>query len=203
MKSKVLCFDDKECLDILNQGKLLAMPTDTIYGVGCIYDSFDAFKRLVNLKKRPLEKPFSLVVPDKKDINKYAYTSNKVDKIIDKFLPGELTLILKAKKTYEWVSLNSLTIGIRVSGLDKVQELLKKINKPILLTSVNESSKPALNSFDDIINKFDGKIDGIIKYDGYQNSNVASTIISVVDDEIKLVRQGKIPFESILKVWEE
>ncbi len=204
MDSLKLNFDDEKLIQIIKDGELVSFPTDTIYGVGCIYDNKLAYDKLVLLKKRPPEKPFTLMLSSKEQIEQFAEINSKIKRVIDTFLPGELTLILKVKdKTYSWVHLNSLTIGIRVSGLNKVTSLIQKVNKPLLVTSVNESNEKPLNDYESIKNKFNGKIKAIVEYKGYQNSNVASTIVLMIDDEIKLIRQGKIPFAEILKVWED
>lgn len=202
MKSKELDFSDKELIKIINDGELVSFPTDTIYGVGCIYDNKEAFDKLVALKKRPPEKPFTLMLSNKEQIKDFAFIDEKIKRIIDKFLPGELTLILKVKDTYPWVHLNSPTIGIRVSGLKEVCKMIDKVKKPLLVTSVNESGKAPLNNCESIKNEFDGKIKAIVNLKGYQNSSVASTIVLIVEDEIKLIRHGKIPYEEIYKTWE-
>ncbi len=202
MDSEILDFKDKRCVEILKEGNLLSFPTDTVYGVSCIYDNYDAYKLLVNLKKRPPEKPFTLMLSDKESIEKFSFVDQKIKRVIDKFLPGELTLILKAKESYPWVTLQSKTIGIRVSGLDKVCEMISHVGKPLLVTSVNESGKTPLNDFISIKNNFNGKIKGIVEYKNYQNSSMPSTIIYLVDDEIKLIREGKISFKDIKDTWE-
>lgn len=204
MESIKLEFNDKRCVEIIKNGDLLAFPTDTIYGVGCVFNEKSAFDKLVALKKRPPQKPFTLMLKDKEEIEKYAYVDEKTKRIIDRFLPGELTLILKVKENlYPWVSLNATTIGIRVSGLKQVRDLIENVGNPLLVTSVNESLEPPLNDFLSIKRKFDGKIKGIVELNGYQNSQVASTIVIVINNELKLIRKGKIDFGDILKVWEE
>lgn len=203
MSSEILDFNDKRCIEILKEGELLAFPTDTVYGVACIYDNYDAFKLMVNMKKRPPEKPFTLMLSQKEQIENYAFVNDKIKKVINEFLPGELTLILKAKESYPWVTMNSETIGIRVSGLDKVCNMISKVGKPLLVTSVNESGKQPLNDIDGIKSNFDEKIKGIIEYKNYQNSTLPSTIIYLIDDEIRLIREGKISFKDIKDVWED
>ena len=200
-ESEILNFDDERCVEILKNGDLLAFPTDTIYGVGCVFDSFDAFKKMVSLKKRPPEKPFTLMLSDIKQINDFAYVNERIENVINKYLPGEITLILKAKPTYPWVCLNCDTIGIRISGLNKVIDLINKVSKPLLVSSVNESSKPPLNDLISIKEEFEGKIKGIVEYLHYENSSTPSTIVYLYDDQIKLIRQGKISFKDILKTW--
>ncbi len=202
MDSEILDFEDKRCAEILKEGNLLSFPTDTVYGVSCIYDNYDAYKLLVDFKKRPPEKPFTLMLSNKESIEKFAFVDQKIKRVIEKFLPGELTLILKVKESYPWVTMHCETIGIRVSGLDKVCEMISHVGKPLLVTSVNESGKPPLNDLDSIKNNFNGKIKGIVEFKNYQNSTLPSTIVYMVDDEIKLIREGKISYKDIKDTWE-
>lgn len=202
MQSLELSFLDEELINIIKDGELVSFPTDTIFGVGCIYDQKEAFDKLVALKKRPPEKPFTLMLSNKELIKEFAYVNDRINRVIDSFLPGELTLILKVKNTYPWVSLNSTTIGIRVSGLKEVCSMIERVNKPLLVTSVNESGQSPLNDFASIKSEFDGKIKAIVNLKGYKNSSTASTIVYMVEDEIKLIRQGKIDYQDIYKVWE-
>lgn len=203
MKTEILNFEDEKCINILQEGELLCFPTDTIYGVGCIYDNYDAFLKMIKIKNRPIEKPFTLMLADKTQIKDYAYIDQKIQKIIDVFLPGELTLILKAKPNYPWVVFKESTIGIRVSGLKKVRDLISKIGKPLLVTSINKSGKPPLNDVKNIYQEFSSLVKGIVEYKGYNNSEVASTIIQIKNHQINLIREGKIKFEEILNIAEK
>lgn len=198
--SEILDFNSNRAIELIKGNKLLAFPTDTVYGVSCRYDKKEAFDNLVKLKKRPPEKPFTVCLYSTNQIEEFGYVNEKIKRVIDKFLPGELTILLKSKDTYPWVKLTSPTIGIRVLGLKEASDFIKKVG-PLLLTSVNESGKSPLNSYEEIKESFDGKIDGIIKLDGYSNSFTPSTIVLMIDDEIKLIRQGKILFDDIYKTW--
>ncbi len=202
MEHEYLSFEDEKCVKILLKGDVLAFPTETVFGLGAIYDSKNAFDKLVNLKNRSPEKPFTVMVSNKNDIYKFAEVDEKTQRVIDKFLPGEITLLLPSKKTYPWVSLNQKTIGIRFSALKEVSDLISRVGKPLLVTSTNRSGKPALNTYDEVYEEFKNDSLPIVKLENYQKSNLPSTIVLIDKDSISLIRQGAIPFKEIKSCWE-
>ncbi len=202
MEHEYLSFEDEKCVKILLKGDVLAFPTETVFGLGAIYDSKNAFDKLVNLKNRSPEKPFTVMVSNKNDIYKFAEVDEKTQRVIDKFLPGEITLLLTSKKTYPWVSLNQKTIGIRFSALKEVSDLISRVGKPLLVTSANRSGKPALNTYDEVYEEFKNDSLPIVKLENYQKSNLPSTIVLIDKDSISLIRQGAIPFKEIKSCWE-
>ena len=195
-----LNFHDQRCIDILNQGEVLIFPTETVYGMGARFDLKKGFDRLVEIKKRPPEKPFTLMISDLEQISSFAYLDENIKRVINTFLPGEMTLILKSKDTYPWVTLKQNTIGIRMSSSKKVIDLINRVGVPLLVTSVNRSFKPPLNSIEEIVEEFKDENLYIVKDEAYL-SKKPSTIVSLIDDEIKLIRKGNIDYQDILNVW--
>lgn len=183
------------------EGKIIAFPTETVFGLGVIYDNQKAFNDLVNIKKRQADKPFTLMLAFTRDIQKYAETNPAIDEIINTFLPGELTLLLKPKKDLPYhVTLGSHYIGIRVSNSLNVVNLISLVGKPLLVPSANKrEEKPALTT-QEVLDIFQGEISGVLE--GVTISHTPSTIVKI-DDKIELVREGSIPFATIKKVWEE
>lgn len=202
MKKEFLSFEDSKCIEILLSNNVLAFPTETVYGLGVVYDSKLAFDRLVSLKKRSPDKPFTVMISSKEDVHKFAYIDEKIQRVIDEFFPGEITLLLKSKKCYPWVNLNSDTIGIRMSASKDVCKLIGKVGKPLLVTSANISGFEAMNTAEDVYSTFKDDLKGIVKSSN-KSSSVPSTIVLLKDGEIKLIRKGSIPFEKIKKIWEE
>ena len=202
MESKFLSFNDNKALEIISNNHVLAFPTETVYGLGIVYDSKSAFDELVGLKKRPPTKPFTVMISSISQIDEFAYIDQKTKKIIDKYFPGEITLILKSKPTYSWVNLNQETIGIRMSALKELNDFISKVGKPMLVTSANISGEKTLYTASEVQEVFKDEIEGIVSLDSYISSNLPSTIVMIIDDRIELIRQGSIPFEDIKKIWE-
>ena len=201
MKTIVTNFIDSRLIELIKGNEVASFPTETVYGLGVIYDSEVAFNNLVDVKKRRPDKPFTLMLDDPKDIEKYAIISSKAKKIISNYMPGEITILVEPKKDlYPWVTLNSKYIGIRVPNSDDVRNLIKNVGKPMLVTSANISSEPVCENFKEVYNTFNDKVAIIVE--GELSSNVPSTIV-ICGEQLTLVREGKIPFEEIKKVWEE
>ena len=135
-----------------------------------------------------------------KDIEQFVDLNDKMRKLISKFMPGELTIIFKAKENlYEHLTLNQGTVGIRIPNDKNVLDLIDKVNKPLLVTSANLSNQSPLLNSEDVYKQFNHKIYGIVE--GVCLSNIPSTIVKIDEDNIRLIRQGGIPFEDILKEW--
>jgi len=190
---------DKISKDLLD-GKVLALPTETVYGLGVISSNYDSFLRLKKIKDRDLNKPFTLMISNINQVKDLIEINDLTKNIISKFTPGELTLILKTRKDKiipSHLDLNSGFIGIRIPKSKFLLDLITKINEPILVPSANPKGlKPAKNYLE-VYNYFKEDIDAIVK--GEIVSNVPSTIIKINGDKIELIREGNIKLEDILK----
>lgn len=188
---------------ILRNGGLIAFPTETVFGLGVIYDNNDSYQRLIDVKRRPPEKPFTLMCGDVNDIFKYAYINEKAKKLIDAFMPGQFTIILKAKENLpSYVISKEGNVGIRVSSDELVSNLIKKVGKPLLVPSANKSGETPAHNVNDVLNAFnENELDGVIE--GESISNTPSTIVMMNDDDIIIIRKGLISEDDIKKVLGE
>lgn len=202
MKNKVLTEKDiQTCAEILKKEEILAFPTETVYGVGVVYDSKIAFEKLVTLKKRPPNKPFALMCDSMEQAYSYVDVSSKAKAVMEAFLPGELTVLVHAKKELpEHVTLGTGVIGIRVPDDVFVSSLIRAVGKPCLVTSANRSGEPTSTNYEEVVKIFAGEVGGIVQ--GKCVSLVPTTIVSLTDDaSISLIREGPIPFAKIEEVW--
>ena len=185
----------------LLNGGVVCFPTETVYGIGVIYDDKGAFEALVKAKKRPPEKPFALMCSSLEMAKPCLGCSNKVLAFIEHFLPGEVTFLVKASSSLpEWVTLGTGVVGLRIPDFQLAQSLIEKVGKPCLVTSANISGLPTSTSFSQTKKVFDGVADAIVE--GKCVSQVASTIVDVSDEtSVKLIREGSLKFESILAYW--
>jgi len=201
MKAKHCLFNDKLILEEIHKGNVVGFPTETVYGLGVIYNNEEAFERLVRAKDRRPDKPFTLMLGNVENVSKYAEINEKTEKIIKKYMPGEITLLLKPKAgLYPWVTLGSKYIGIRVPDYKEVCDLINSVGEPMLVTSANMSGEPVCKNFDEVCTVFDERIDLIVE--GNTRSSRPSTIV-ICDEDVKLVREGNISFDEIKKTWEE
>ena len=189
-----------ECVSLLSDGKVVAFPTETVMGLGVVYNNKDAYNLLNTIKCRPEDKPYTMMVSGVEEINKYAYVDERVQKVIDSFMPGSLTILLKSKENVpDYVTHNSGVIGIRIPTNEEALELLKRIGVPLLVPSANKSGeKPALNS-EEVKVIFGEQITGIIE--GEAKGQIPSTIVDFSKNNAVLLRKGPISFTEILKVY--
>lgn len=179
-------------IDSLKKGECIAFKTDTIFGLSCIATDINACKKIVKIKNRE-NKPLIILLKDKNDLQKYVKNiSKRVQKIIDKFWPGPLTIIFELNYPFcNEITCGKNTIAIRVPNHDLTQKLLKKVGAPLVSTSANLSGKPTLNSADKILAVFDEKLSYIINADS-QEKDLSSTIITFENNNIKILREGTI-----------
>ena len=195
MTKVVLENQMNEICDVIQKGGIVAFPTETVYGVGIHFNDEEALDRLMEAKNRDYSKAITLMVADKKDISQYAYISPQAQKMIDQFMPGMITLIFKKKESVRDSMTNGKsTIGIRIPDSEFVLSLLKKVG-PMLVTSANLSQHSNTTSTQEVLNQLDGHIDLVV--DGKTSDNIASTVVDVSQDEIKILRAGKITKEQI------
>lgn len=188
--------------NILNNSGVIAFPTETVMGLGVIYNDKKAYDKLNLIKRRPEDKPYTLMVGDIKDIYLYAEVSDLAKKIINSFMPGPLTILLKSKDNIPtYVTHGTGVIGIRIPSHDVALSLLKGIEKPLLVPSANRSGeKPAMNA-KEVKEIFKDELDYII--DGKIEGGLPSTIIDLTSDNYFIVRTGPITKEMIDKVIKE
>ena len=191
----------EEAAKILKEGGLIAFPTETVFGFGVIFDNINSYNRLIKVKRRPPEKPFTLMLSDVEDISKYAYIDERAKKLIDKYMPGQFTIILKAKENLPSYCVSKEgNVGIRISSDNFVREMIRKAQKPLLVPSANRSGEPSLTASDDVASTFKDELDAIII--GESTSKVASTIV-LVDNDVKVIREGQIKKEDVFKTLGE
>ena len=184
---------------ILLNGGVISFPTETVMGLGVIYDNYDAYLRLNKIKGRPEDKPYTLMLGEVSDIDKYAVIDDRARRIINAFLPGPLTLLLKVKDNVPgWVTHNTGIIGVRVPNFPLVNELINKVGKPLLVPSANPSNMPPALTVNQVSIYFNDTLDYIVSNDS--NEELPSTIVDLTQNEIKIIREGKIRKEDILKV---
>ena len=190
----------KDAAKILQKGGLISFPTETVFGFGVVFDNEKSYKRLIEVKRRPPEQPFTLMCADKTDLDEYAEIDERARKLINAFMPGQFTIILKAKKGLpKWVVSKEGNVGIRVPDYPLVQNLIRATGKPLLVPSANKHGEPPLTKSKDVYEVFKDEVDAVIE--GESISNIPSTIVMIGKD-LKIIREGYITKQDILKVLE-
>ena len=191
--------DIKAAVDVLNKGGVIAFPTETVMGLAVLFDNEEAYKKLNFIKRRPEDKPYTMMVSSPELIKEYAFVNPKYQNIINKFMPGSLTVLLKAKKNVpDYVTHSTGIIGIRIPSNDVALSLLREIYKPILVPSANRSGQHPLKNSDEVIKEFNDELDYVVP--GKCENGIPSTIIDLTGDEIKIIREGSITLKMIEEV---
>ena len=195
-------LDLNKAASILLDGGVVAFPTETVMGLGVVFDNYEAYKHLNELKGRPEDKPYTMMLGDIKDIEKYAYINSDAKKIIDTYMPGPITILLKAKENVpNYVTHGTNIIGIRVPDFDILNKLLKIVKKPLLAPSANPSGMPPALDPKKVSIYFNKTLEYIIDYNS--KGELPSTIVDLSKDKPIILREGNIKKELIFNTLKE
>ena len=195
-KRYISCTD--ELVGIMRGGGLVAVPTETVYGLAGNGLDEKAVAEIYEVKGRPEVKPLSLMVHDAASMERYcenvppqAYTLAK------KFWPGPLTIVMKAKPCVpEIVRAGGETVGLRCPDHPLTLELLEKSGVPFAAPSANPSGEPSPKNADSVLKYFDGKIDAVL-VGGECGIGCESTLIDLSRTPYRILRLGALPADEI------
>jgi len=175
--------------ECLRQGGVIIYPTDTTYGLGCDIFNRKGVKKIFQIKQRDSRKPFSFICTDLAEISNYAQVSNFAFKIMKRYLPGPYTFVLEATKIVpDSLSTKQKTVGVRIPDNRICQEIVRQLGHPLVTTSANLSGETAPQDPRQIDENMGRMVDMVI--DGGISLGEGSTVISLVDDKIEVLRQG-------------
>src|SRR5271157_2884587 len=188
----------KKAVDILQDGGVIIYPTDTVYGLGCALSNKKGIDRIYEIKRRSRKRPLSFVCADLKDISRYARVSDFAYKTMKRLLPGPYTFVLEASRLVPKTILpKRLATGIRVPDNEICLALVRELGQPIISTSVSTEDGEVMSNPVEIKDKFGHSVDLII--DGGILVSEPSSIISLVDDTIEVVREGKGDVSTLIR----
>ncbi|HOJ52450.1 MAG TPA: L-threonylcarbamoyladenylate synthase [Syntrophales bacterium] len=180
----------RKAAKILDEGGVIIYPTDTVYGLGCDLYNKRGIERIYEIKKLSKKEPLSFICADLKDISEYAYVTDFAYKIMRRLLPGPYTFILRASRLVPKIILpRRQTTGIRVPDHPTCLALVKELGRPIISTSVKDEAGELMNNPTLIHEKYRAQVELVI--DGGIIPAQPSTIVSLVDDRIEVLRVGK------------
>ena len=188
-----------EVLQTITQEDVIVFPTDTVYGIGASIFSPKALDKIFEIKNRPTDKSLIVLCANKVQLEEIVGPlSVDVNKIIDAFLPGGLTLILKYYMSLpEEITRGKQTIGVRIPDHPLALELLKEFG-PLATTSANISGEPSPTKID-MLNPVIQRVNYVFD-DGETKQQIPSTILDCTKDEFVILREGAITLEEIQKV---
>lgn len=177
----------KEIVEALKQGKILILPTDTVYGLVCDAENEKAVEKIFEIKKRERTNPLPVFVENIKMAENFAVISDEQAEILKKNWPGAVTYVLEAVPGLSPLVYKKNTIAMRVPDYDLIRNVLREFKKPLAQTSANISGTVATNKIKDVLDQFSGA-DVIIVDEGDLPENKPSTIIDLTDNN-KIIRK--------------
>jgi len=188
-------------VQVLKRGGVIGYPTETVYGLGGDATDVNVIRKIQALKGRQSDKPFLVLVSCIEEVVNMTFDPTaEIQLLMEKFWPGPLTLLLKAKETVpQTIRGNQGCIGVRISSDPVCRLLATRLQKPLVSTSANPSNQPPARSAGEVEKYFDQKIDLIVN-GGERKSRLMSTILDLSVNPPFLVRQGSIDSKEIEKV---
>jgi len=191
-----------KAVEILKAGGIVAHPADTCFGLAADLMNEDAIDKLKLIKGRDAVKPMSIMLPAfiQPKLNEYSQLNDFAEMICDKLFPGPVTIVLpKGPKIPESFFPQIPTIGIRIPYDAKMNDLVMKFGSPLITTSANLSDQPVCCSCEDVVNIFESsehQPDLMLEGD-IQGSCMPSTVISLENDKVTILREGPLEKEQI------
>jgi len=179
----------KEAADILARGGLVIIPTETVYGIAANMLNKETINRLYEIKQRPKDSPFSLHIEEKEKVENFARDiPTCAYKLMDKFWPGPLTVVLKSK--------DQGSVGIRMPDNKIALKIIAQAKVPIVCPSANLSGKPAPVNFQEAIEDLQGLVDFAVDA-GNTELQIESSVVDLTLEPLRVLREGAIKKEDI------
>ena len=205
METKVFKVDspDSEVIafsaTVIKNGGLVVFPTETVYGLGADALSANAAEKIYAAKGRPSDNPLIIHIANPRDAEKYTYTSEVYYKLAEHFMPGPLTVVMKARDIVPLKTRGGLeTVAVRCPENAIARRLIELSDTPIAAPSANLSGSPSPTVAEHVIDDMDGRVDVILD-GGSSDFGLESTIVKIdADGKLTLLRPGKITPEDFL-----
>lgn len=187
--------------EIIKKGGIVIFPTETVYGIGANGLDIKAIEKLYKLKKRPHNKPISLLVSDMDMVNLVAKDITDLEyKLMEKIFPGPLTIVLNKREVVpDILTAGQNTIGIRMPSEKIARELIEYVGSPIATSSANISGESSKTNIKTLIQDFNQEVDYFID-GGESEIGVASTVVQLIDGVPVILREGSISRDEIMRV---
>ncbi|MBH0175626.1 threonylcarbamoyl-AMP synthase [Fictibacillus sp. 23RED33] len=185
----------------INKNEVVAIPTETVYGLAGNARSDDAIKRIFEAKGRPSDNPLIVHISDNSQLEGLVSSvSHTAQKLMDAFWPGPLTIVLpKGESVSERVTAGLSTVAVRMPDHEIALAVIAASDVPLAAPSANLSGKPSPTSAQHVYEDLKGRIPGIVD-GGSTGVGVESTVVECTDDLVTILRPGGITLEKLEKV---
>jgi L-threonylcarbamoyladenylate synthase len=189
-------------IEVLKRGEVIVFPTETFYGLGADALNSTAVEHVVSLKGRNLENPIAVIVSDRGMLKEVVTELPPIAlRLVERFWPGPLTLVLPAKKNLPASLLNrDGSIGVRISSHPLATRLARELDRPITATSANPSGKEPARSVEEAMGYFSDRVK-IFLDGGRLEDTKGSTVVEIAEERLKIIREGEISSEELKSVF--
>ena len=176
--------------EALREGGVIVYPTDTCYGIGADIFNKKAIEKVYAIKGLPKHTPFSFVCPNLSDISRYAHVTDLAYRILKRFLPGPYTFVLRGSREVPKMMLTKRkTVGIRIPDHPVCLEIVNELGHPIISTSASYQNGPIVQDPREMAELAGDMIDYVVDIGIILPE--PSSVISLIDDEPMVLREGK------------
>jgi L-threonylcarbamoyladenylate synthase len=191
-------------VEALKRGHVIVFPTETLYGLGADALNEAAVERVFQLKGRDSGNPIPVLVTNQEMLAALvAKVPTTAQKLIDKYWPGPLTLVLPGRKNIpKYLCNSSGGVGVRISSQPIATLLINGLGRPLTATSANPSGKEPARTLQEAENYFANQVDVFVN-GGALTSKSGSTVVEVMEDGIKIIREGEIKAYGLRQVLGE
>ena len=196
--------ETEQAASMLRKGGLVAVPTETVYGIAASAEDGVAVQMIYDLKDRDYDKPVSVLVTGMDMVEKYCQNIPPVAyRLAEKYWPGPLTMILEDKEVVPaMVTADTGTLGGRCPDHPLTLAIIEKAGVPLAAPSANPSGDEPAKTAQEVLDYFNRKIEGVVD-GGPCAMGVASTILDLTEEEPKVLREGGIPAGELLAFVKE
>lgn len=189
----------KEVVSVLQSGGVIAFPTDTLYGIGCALGRKDAIDRIAEMRGFDgAMRPLTFLLPDIGELPHWALVNESSYRILNRIFPGPYCaeLLATSRVPSPFVHKERKTIGVRIPDTAFCEQLLWGLRRPMLTATAKSRSGVVLTSAQELLREYDKELDLIV--DGGPLNGPPSTVVSLVDDWVTVLREGRGPSSKIL-----
>lgn len=182
----------EKAFESINAGFVIAIPTETVYGLACDAYQETAVEQIYNIKGRDPSKPLSILVENIEYIRDIIDVTPDIEDLVRKYTPGALTIVANVKnesRLAKNINNSSKTIGFRMPDHPFCLKLLARLKRPLVATSVNLSGEDAITNALEIVKNFTNRIPLVID-GGESKAGIPSTVVDMTGNNLKILRQG-------------
>lgn len=183
----------EKAAEIIRDGGICLLPTDTVFGICCRIDKKESLERLFRIKKRDFSQAVPILVSSTEMVKEYANAfDEKIEKLMEDYWPGGLTIVLPCHKdkVLPLVRGDGDTVGFRIPDMLSTFQIIEKIGVPIVGTSANFHGKPSVTKFSDLDHKLVQLVDFVLEEDSLGGK--PSTVVDCSEKPWKILRQGAV-----------